>query len=143
MPHTIKSFLDMVESGTLVDGTFMIGKSHITLVGPVDYHDAENNHRLEERLKSVGILDGLLLLIEYTSDYPHNEGTVGFTAGYFGPVFYVNMADNTELHGQNNDPCFGRFVTGFDLVEKINRMSKREEDGVFDLPIYIVRAEVV
>lgn len=142
MPHTVKSFLDLVEHETLVDGTFMLAKPHIILVGPVDYHDAENNNRLEERLAYGGSENGLLLLNEFTPEYPHHEGTVGFTAGYLGPVFYINMVDNNEIHAVNKDPCFGQFVKGFDLIRRIARMQKREEDGVFDLPIYIVRTEV-
>ena len=55
-----------------------------------------------------------------------------------GPSFYINVADNSRLHGPggqgmsdvdevlgNNgdaDPSFGRLVSGFDVVHKIQNL---------------------
>lgn len=133
----------MIEKETLVDGTFMLAKPHIILVGPVDYWNTENNNRLSERMISDGYENGVLLFNEFTPEYPHFEGTVGFTPGYFGPVFYVNLVDNSEIHAASKDPAFGVFVKGFDIVKRFAQMPKREEDGVFDSPIYIVGAEIL
>ena len=133
----------MIERETFIDGTFMLAKSHILLGGPVDYHDDENNSELSGRIAEDGYADGVLLMNEYTSEYPHVEGTIGFTASHPGPVFYINLVDNSEKHGDLRDPCFGKFVKGFDLIQRIAKMPKEEENGVFDLPIYIVRAEIV
>jgi len=143
MPHTIKSFLELIEQGIYVDGTLMLAKSHIILVGPVDYHDDENNERLENRLVNYSYSDGILMLNEYTSEYPHLKGTIGFTSSQAGPVFYINTVDNIANHEELKDPCFGRFITGFDLIERIAHMPKTEADGIFELPIYVVKAEVV
>jgi cyclophilin family peptidyl-prolyl cis-trans isomerase len=132
----------MVERETYIDGTFMLSKSHILLGGPVDYHNEENNQRLSERLEEQGYDNGVLLQNEYTAEYPHVQGTIGFAASSSGPVFYINLVDNTVHHGEMKDPCFGRFVRGFDLLERMAGMPKNE-DGIFELPIYIVRMEVV
>jgi hypothetical protein len=143
MPHTVKSVLEMIERETLVDGTIMLAKPHIILIGPVDYWNTENNLRLNERIATDGYGNGVLLFNEFTPEFPHVEGTVGFTPGYLGPVFYVNLVDNSETHGASKDPAFGTFVKGFDMIQRFAQMPKREEDGVFDSPIYIVAAEIL
>ncbi|KAL3780009.1 hypothetical protein HJC23_000299 [Cyclotella cryptica] len=143
MPHTIKTFLEMIERETYIDGTFILAKDHIILGGPSDLHDAENNQRLTERMLQHGYHpDGALLFNEYSDEYPHVQGTVGFTAGKSGPMFYINLINNSEIHGALKDPCFAKFIRGFDLLERIAQMPKGE-DGSFESPIYIVRTEVV
>ncbi|KAL7518005.1 hypothetical protein ACHAWX_002871 [Stephanocyclus meneghinianus] len=130
MPHTIKTFLEMIEH-------------HIILVGPSDAHDAENNQRLTERMLQQGYHpNGALIFKEYSDEYPHVQGTVGFTGGRSGPIFYVNLMNNAENHGALRDPCFAKFIRGFDLLERIAQMPK-DEDGRFEWPIYIVRAEIL
>jgi hypothetical protein len=143
MPHTIKTFLEMIERETYVDGTFILAKDHIILGGLSDPHDAENNQRLTERMLQHGYHpDGALLFNEYSDEYPHVQGTVGFTGGRSGPIFYVNLMNNSENHGALRDPCFAKFIQGFNLLERIAQMPK-DEDGRSELPIYIVRAEIL
>ena len=50
--------------------------------------------------------------------------------------------NNSENHGALRDPCFAKFIQGFDLLERIAQMPK-DEDGRSELPIYIVRAEIL
>ena len=138
MPHTIKSFIEMIERKTLANGTLLLALPHILSAGPEDYHDEVNN----ERLSSHGYSNGVFLFNEYTDEYRHDPGTVAFTATKKGPTFYINLVDNAKVHSEVKDPCFGRLVKGFDIIERIAMMPKME-NGVFELPIYIVDAEMV
>jgi cyclophilin family peptidyl-prolyl cis-trans isomerase len=143
MPHTIKTLLELFEHGTYIDGTFVLAKDHIILGGPTDLHNDENNERLVQRLVDEGYDGGALLLNEYSDEYPHVEGTIGFIAGQSsGPMFYINLNDNSEAHSALKDPCFGKVVRGFDLLRRVAGMPKGE-DGVFQSPIYIVGTKIL
>lgn len=86
---------------------------------------------------------------EYSASYPHEKYTVGLAGRpHSGPEFYINLVNNTLDHGPAEqrkrelgdrykdyvrqtfgedsddkllepDPCFGKVVKGFDVVDKI------------------------
>lgn len=86
---------------------------------------------------------------EYNPNYPHEKYTIGLAGRpHSGPEFYINLANNTldhgpveqrkkelgaryedyvkEMFGEDSDdkvlepdPCFGKVVKGFDVVDKI------------------------
>lgn len=85
---------------------------------------------------------------EYNPKYPHEKYTIGMAGRpHSGPEFYINLANNTLDHGPveqrkkelgdkysdyvrdtfgetddkvlEPDPCFGKVVKGFDVVDKI------------------------
>jgi cyclophilin family peptidyl-prolyl cis-trans isomerase len=83
---------------------------------------------------------------EYHPDYPHEKYTIGFAGRpHSGPEFYINIMNNTLDHGPiearkralgddynkdgddevdettlEPDPCFGKIVSGFDVIDKIS-----------------------
>ena len=55
---------------------------------------------------------------EYSADFPHVKGTLGYAGRPGGPGFYISLIDNTHNHGPGSqqagtteaDTCFGRIV---------------------------------
>ncbi len=68
---------------------------------------------------------------EYSPNFPHIANTVGFATRPGGPEFYINIDNNSKLHGpggqkhhalvEEADACFGKIVRGLDLVAEIQR----------------------
>ncbi|KAL7473424.1 hypothetical protein ACHAXS_014031 [Conticribra weissflogii] len=155
MPHTIHTFLTLVERQQYNRGTFVSLRPHVLVAGPVDMHDVDNNRQLEHKMTREGYFpDGALLFNEYSGEFPHVAGTVGFNEEMGGPVFYVNLVDNTDGHGPSDgnggggggggregDPCFGEVVEGFDVIEKIKSFATAE--GMFEGTVYIVGSRVL
>mmetsp|Transcript_46582 Transcript_46582/g.97886 ORF Transcript_46582/g.97886 Transcript_46582/m.97886 type:complete len:581 (+) Transcript_46582:163-1905(+) len=151
MPHTIHTFLQIIEKNIYIGGTFILMREHILVGGPVDSHDLNSNRALEERMVNEGYFpEGALLYTEYTPEYPHVENTLGFNV-HGGPIFYFNLKDNTEPHGaryseeegeNEGDPCFAKIVEGVEVIQRMKDMPRAEGGGLQD-PVYIVKAEVV
>jgi cyclophilin family peptidyl-prolyl cis-trans isomerase len=59
---------------------------------------------------------------EYNEHYPHHKHTVGFAADG-SPSFYINTDDNSAIHV--GDPCFGKVVSGFDTVHRLEAQPTR------------------
>lgn len=149
MPHTIHTFLDIVERKLLSRGTFILARDHILVGGPNDAYDGENNAVLRERIMEEGYLpNGALLFGEYSPDFPHVPLTFAFSH-LGGPSFYINLRDNSELHGpgfteegqKEGDPCFAKIVEGQDVVQRVLDIPKVADS--FELPVYIVDSQVV
>jgi len=155
MPHTIHTFLTLIDRQHYNRGSFLSLRPHVLVAGPVDMHDVENNRQLEQKMKREGYFpDGALLFNEYSGEFPHVVRTVGFNEEMGGPVFYVNLVDNTVGHGPSDeheggdsvggkegDPCFGEVVEGFDVIEKIKGFATA--DGMFEGSVYIVGSHVL
>ena len=86
---------------------------------------------------------------EYSPLYPHEKYTIGFAGRpHSGPEFYINLLNNTLDHGPveagyaklvleeeggvvvdervlEPDPCFGKVVEGFDVVDLVARRVTR------------------
>eukprot|EP00549_Striatella_unipunctata_P023618 CAMPEP_0118718944 /NCGR_PEP_ID=MMETSP0800-20121206/29126_1 /TAXON_ID=210618 ORGANISM="Striatella unipunctata, Strain CCMP2910" /NCGR_SAMPLE_ID=MMETSP0800 /ASSEMBLY_ACC=CAM_ASM_000638 /LENGTH=317 /DNA_ID=CAMNT_0006626109 /DNA_START=22 /DNA_END=975 /DNA_ORIENTATION=+ len=73
---------------------------------------------------------------EYSPEFPHVQGTVGYAGRPSGPAWYISIKDNSKNHGpgsqqQHNpyeaDSCFGRVVGGFeDVVPRIRKMPAKD-----------------
>ena len=102
---------------------------------------------------------------EYSPKYPHEKYTIGLAGRpHSGPEFYVNLVNNTLDHGPaaqrkkelgdrysnyvkdmfgdvddkvlEPDPCFGKIIKGFDVIDKIAERitwaslpAKEDEEG--------------
>ena len=117
MPHSIYSFLQMVEAKTW-DDTKVVGTHSIMMATA----DPIQNKRERPVSKT-------LIFPEYTDEYPHLKHTVGFGGRPGGPEFYINLDDNRDHHGpggqdhhdlaEEADPCFGKVVHGFEILPKL------------------------
>jgi len=73
----------------------------------------------------AGAVKKSLAFQEYSDQYPHKKGTVGYCGRPSGPCWYISTQDNTRNHGpgsqQKNNPHeadanFGKIVSGLDDV---------------------------
>ena len=77
---------------------------------------------------------------EYSDNFPHKQYTLGYAGRPGGPNFYINMKDNSRVHGPDGrtgeleydedgegdaDPCFARVVAGFDAVDRMHSLPVR------------------
>jgi hypothetical protein len=118
MPHSVYTFLQMVEAHTW-DDTVLLGIDHVILA---TLEDTENNLKISDSIRTLSFP-------EYSEDYPHVENTVGFVGRPGGPRFYINSFDNSEDHGpggqkryalvEEADPCFGKIIHGLDLLPRL------------------------
>ena len=129
MPHTAFVFLEQVDQGMYNFGEygFAYNAPHVTQAMPL-------TDGLSLRFEESGISH--LLFPEYSSNFPHQQYTVGLAGRPAGPNFYINMRDNTHAHGPQGftadgkaDPCFGRVVRGQDIVDRINAATGQLHDG--------------
>lgn len=73
---------------------------------------------------------------EYSPEFPHKKGTVGYAGRPSGPGWYVSIMDNTRNHGPGSqqkdnpheaDSNFGRVVQGMDdVVPRIHSIPQEE-----------------
>merc|ERR1712150_153892 len=73
---------------------------------------------------------------EYSDRFPHETYTLGFSGRPGGPSFYINTIDNTKNHGPGGyaadgkgDPCFGKVIHGFDVVDRMHQASGELKEG--------------
>lgn len=70
---------------------------------------------------------------EYNEDFEHEKYTIGFSGRPGGPDWYINTQDNIEANGPGGnkmiytldheaDPCFGRVIHGYDVIEKLTQL---------------------
>jgi cyclophilin family peptidyl-prolyl cis-trans isomerase len=87
------------------------------------------NHVLQVMVKTHTIKH--LAFQEYSPEYPHKKGTVGYAGRPSGPAFYVSIQDNSRNHGPGSqqkhnpheaDSCFGTVVEGWDHVLRIRKV---------------------
>ena len=78
---------------------------------------------------------------EYSKDYPHKKGTVGYAGRPSGPAWYVSIQDNTVNHGPGSqqkenpyeaDSCFGTVIAGYD--DEVQRIASIPERGFMNDP---------
>jgi cyclophilin family peptidyl-prolyl cis-trans isomerase len=123
MPHSIEMFLDMVTNKMWDNSVFYhhLTQRHVVAAAPVSYGTFQSKQHQFEALGYNG-----LAFPEYHQDYAHEKYTIGFAGR--GPNFYINGMNNSEHHGPGGqghhdlatdaDPCFGRIISGFDVVSK-------------------------
>jgi len=134
MPYTVSFFLEQVFEG-LYDGcSFHHIAEHVIIAGPTQY---VHSPFLEARLAYTAIQ-------EYHPEYPHLQYTLGYTIqrNRSGHQFYINTVDNSEY--QIGQACFAKVVEGFDVVDRIHKLSRMESD-VFKLvkSVGITKAQIL
>jgi cyclophilin family peptidyl-prolyl cis-trans isomerase len=119
MPHSVYTFLEMVSGGLLNGCSFILNALHVLKAAPLPYDGTSASDKAREFLDS-----GLnsVAFREYNPEFPHLKHTVGFAADG-SPSFYINTEDNSEIHV--GDPCFGKIVSGFDTIERLEKMPTR------------------
>ena len=150
MPHSVLTFLDMVDSRLWDNALFyhLALKNHVLTAAPVDFGTFERKHHHFAGASFA----------EYSAAFPHEEFTVGFSAR--GPNFYINTLDNSEHHGpggqghydlpEDADPCFAKVVSGHGVVKGMlkGKHFPHEQLGIplslrdYDLT-HIVKAKII
>ena len=83
---------------------------------------------------------------EYSRDYPHKKGTVGYAGRPSGPEWYTSIEDNSDIHGPGSqqeenpyeaDSCFGTVVEGFERVV-LERVAKMPGSEFLDPPAHVL-----
>ena len=91
-------------------------------------------HVLQVQVRAPGVKH--LAFQEYSPDYPHKKGTVGYAGRPSGPAWYVSLVNNVRNHGPGSqqkanpheaDSCFGTVIEGFDT--DVQRIRKVDGDG--------------
>jgi cyclophilin family peptidyl-prolyl cis-trans isomerase len=148
MPHSVHLFLEQV-SHELYDGTiFYKNADHVLLAGPGAIELARDKFHDHPSLNSV-------LFQEYSPRMPHVKYTLGYAGRPGGPDFYINLDDNTQIHGPGGqrhyenellvadaDPCFAKIIHGQALVDRLT-MATVEADGRETKPIRIETMRIV
>jgi len=92
------------------------------------------NHVLQVQVRAPGVQH--LAFQEYSPEYPHKKGTVGYAGRPSGPAWYVSLLNNVRNHGPGSqqkanpheaDSCFGTVIEGFDT--DVQRISKVDGNG--------------
>jgi cyclophilin family peptidyl-prolyl cis-trans isomerase len=134
MPHAVFTFLTLVDRGSFHpsdDGThfsFHHNGAHIVSGSPMNHKDWND----------------LMLYQEYSENAPHEQYTMGWSA--LGPNLYFNLRDNNERDGNIRDPCFGRVVFGWSVVERMHKSTGSLEEESWkemDDPVKVISIDFV
>ena len=127
-PHSIYTFLEVARHWPVKKGAF----------------HRRANHVLQVMVKGSQVPH--LAFQEYSREYPHKKGTVGYAGRPSGPAWYVSIMDNTNNHGPGSqqdanpheaDSCFGRVVEGFEDVV-VKRITRMPGSGFLDAPKHVL-----
>lgn len=128
VPHSLYFFLDLATSRTWDDTVFLHHMAHVMATAPIDYYTQKMKHN---HFYSLGWAS--LGFPEHSDEFKHEKYTLGF-AGQ-GPTFYINTIDNSNVHGRGSqehhllpedaDPCFGKVIEGFDVVDDIAELGRK------------------
>ena len=127
VPHSIFSFLEIARHWDEQKGAFHRRANHVLQVMVNGKHVPH------------------LAFQEYSPEFPHVKGTVGYAGRPSGPAWYVSIQDNSRNHGpgsqqQRNpheaDSCFGKVVEGFERVV-LGRITKMPGDGFLKPPLHV------
>jgi hypothetical protein len=119
VPHSVYSFLEIARHWHIRRGSFHRRADHVLQV------------------QTLGRAVEHLAFQEYSPDFPHVKGTVGYAGRPSGPHWYISIQDNRRNHGPGTqqkanpheaDSCFGKVVEGFDLVI-LDRVTKMPGSG--------------
>ena len=127
-PHSIFSFLEVARHWPEKKGAF----------------HRRANHVLQAMVKGNRVKH--LAFQEYSPEFPHVKGTVGYAGRPSGPAFYVSIMDNSRNHGPGSqqkknpyeaDSCFGKVVEGFEDVV-LKRITKMPGSGFLEKPMHVL-----
>ena len=149
MPHSVHTFLSQLSEGYWTRGTpaIVMNPGHVLQACP---HPCLETKAMGGSYPGDPYVDmrhaGLdtVSFQEYHPEYPHEKYTIGFAGRPSGPEFYINMMNNTLDHGPKEalpkkaivedeeeeeademmtmepDPCFGKIISGFEVIDKIS-----------------------
>jgi hypothetical protein len=126
MPHAVFTFLEVARQWT--GGAFHRRAAHVLQV-------------MVKNRKAVQHL----AFQEYSPEFPHTIGTVGYAGRPSGPAWYISLLDNTKNHGPGSqqkrnpyeaDACFGKVVQGMDDVVR-NRIAKMPGQGFLKPDLHV------
>jgi cyclophilin family peptidyl-prolyl cis-trans isomerase len=144
MPHSVYLFLEQVAHGLYNGTAFYRNAVHMAQAGPITSEN-QAHFRHEASLNNV-------LFQEYNPEYPHQPYTLGYPGRPGGPDFYINVLDNSYIHGPGGqttrnsdfitdaDPCFAKVVKGFEAVDRLHRSSTEDTSALHDAmehPVFI------
>ena len=102
-------------------------------------------HRIARHVLQVMVRGGRrfpsLAFQEYSDQWPHQQGTVGYAGRPSGPGWYISIQDNVRNHGPGSqqkhnpyeaDSCFGRVIAGYN--DEVQRIAKIPEQGFLKDP---------
>jgi len=142
MPHSTNVFLHSVKE-KFYDGIYFdYAPEHILMTN------------IDERVvnsKFVTGGQGPLAFSEYSPKHKHEKWTIGFAGRPSGPNFYMNMVNNTLVHGpggqeryvlnNNADPCFGKVIAGGEAITRMHEGEKTND--MLKLPVMIRSARIL
>ena len=154
MPHAVHLFLEQVAHQLWDDTVIFLNGPHVIQVGPTDYEGAEPGEAMRSFVDAK--LDKLSFP-EYSSEFPHEPMTIGFTGRPGGPDWYINKMNNTKTHGpggqahyslrEQADPCFAKIVEGQDVVRRMYDVPTYERGHDYQFyyqePVTIVSARIL
>lgn len=155
MPVALNMFLQQVHHKLWNGCAFVINAAHILQAGPHKYNNERyvpNHSDLMGKFTAAKL--NKIPFQEYHQDYPHEQWTVGMAGRPGGPDFYINKVNNTKNHGpggqlihdlhEEADPCFGKIVRGFEIMNEINKIPVDYNSGSsLKHHVLIVEARVV
>jgi cyclophilin family peptidyl-prolyl cis-trans isomerase len=144
LPHTIFTFLDMVDL-RLFDGTAFVAANGSRIEGGAPILTEQSSVKILERYSKYGYNHRSPLgFNEYSPQYPHVAFTIGFKGRHpaAGPALAINMMDNSEIRGpgdnRRGDPCFGKIISGFDTLQRIQKAPRAADRYRLALNVQIV-----
>ena len=116
MPHSVYLFIEMAVNWK--KGAFWRNAGHVLQI------DVDRSHQ------------GLAFQ-EYSAQFPHVAGTLGFAGRPGGAAFYISTIDNTQNHGPGSqgstkgeaDSCFGRVIEGDTTVQRLFNTWGKKQNG--------------
>jgi cyclophilin family peptidyl-prolyl cis-trans isomerase len=162
VPHAVHLFLEQVAHGLWSSAWFYLNGPHVLQGGPQAEDDEEGYDEAEDerefalrKFRSLNLES--LAFPEYSEDFPHVPWTLGYTGRPGGPDWYINKVDNTKSHGpggQNQhdlnefaDPCFGKVVDGFDVLQEVIASPTVRDDPewqwFYEEPVHIIGAKIL
>lgn len=117
MPHSVYTFLSRIDQGLYNQAGYAFHSNgyHIVFASLLVEKFPDSVRRWESSGSSQ------LLFLEYSKNVPHEPYTVGFSG--LSSSMYINTKDNTELHGNIKDPCFGKVIRGWEVVDRMHSSS--------------------
>lgn len=150
MPHSVHTFLSQLSEGYWTRGTpaIVMNPGHVLQACPHPCLETKAMGGSYPGDPYVDMRHAGLDTVsfqEYHPAYPHEKYTIGFAGRpHSGPEFYINLMNNTLDHGPKEeeilkkelgdnegddeidetamepDPCFGKIISGFEVIDKIS-----------------------
>jgi hypothetical protein len=138
---TIKDFDEKGADGTILlemAPSRLVPHSVFTYLEIARQWQGRGFHRIANHVLQVQTLGKFknLAFQEYSPEFPHKKGTVGYAGRPSGPHWYISILDNSRAHGPGSqqkanpyeaDSCFGKVIRGYD--EEVQRIAKIPDKG--------------